>query len=126
MKDEDYAYEHYRQAQLDNESPELEALKTLQRAVVAMSHHEDPCYHYGFLCTALSSVDHKVSKRQHDFLRQKIHSMLNGSAVLHIKMENNLHHQYLHNEHKFAAMAHAYRMGVIDQWIANQKEKENG
>lgn len=125
MMDEDYAYERQRQRRLDNVSEELDALQVLRREVVLMSHHEDICFQHGFLCTALNSSYRFLSERQSAFLREKIDDMLNGYFVLPIVMENDLHHKYLGNESMFAAMAHAYRLGIIDQWIANQKEKEN-
>ena len=126
MKDEDYAYERQRQRRLDLVSEEMDALQILRREVVHMSHHEDYCFQHGFLCTAINIAYLHLSGKQHDFLRQKIRNMLNGYFVLPIVMENDLHHKYLGNESMFAAMAHAYRLGIIDQWITNQKEKENG
>ena len=88
-----------------------------------MSHHKDTCFQHGFLCTALNAIYRKVSVKQYVFLRQKIRSMLEGSAVLPMNIEGNPHLKYICNASMFAAMAHAYRLGIIDQWITNQKEK---
>ena len=126
MMDEDYAYERQRQRRLDRVYKEIDALQELRREVVQMSHREGTCLQHGFLCMALDSMYRKLSVRQYDFLRRKIRNALNGITVLPIVMEDDLYHQYLGNEVMFAAMSHAYRLGIIDQWIANQKEKENG
>src|SRR5574343_1800555 len=125
MMDEDYAYERQRQRRLDRMSQEMDALQILRREVAHKSHHEDVCFQHGFLCIALSSSYRYLSGSQCDFLRQKIHSMLNGNDILPVRVEGNPQLKYLNNEVMFAAMAHAYRLGIVDQWIASQKEKEN-
>lgn len=123
MMDEDYAYERQRQRRLDRTPKEMDALQELRREVVHMSYCENTCFQHGFLCTALESICHKISVGQYGFLRRKIHSMLNGNDVLSVEAEGNPQLKYLGNESMFAAMSHAYRLGIIDQWITNQKEK---
>ena len=121
--DEDYAYGHYRQAQLDDESPELEALKMLQREVSAMSNSEEVCYQFGFFCTALSHICNSLTLAQIEFLRGKVDDVLQGNTAIQINIGGAFHLNYLVDDVSFAAMAHAYRLGIVDQWITNQKEK---
>ena len=123
MMDEDYAYGQWRQKLLDDESPELEALKELQREVSAMSNSEEVCYQFGFFCTALSRIWDRMTPYQIEFLRKKVGYILQGNATIQIVMEGDFQFNYLNDDESFAAMAHAYRLGIIDQWITNQKEK---
>ena len=123
MMDEDYAYGQWRQKLLDDESPELEALKELQRELSAMSLCKEPGYQFGFLCTALSRICNSLTPAQIAFLREKVDDVLQGNAVIQISIGGDFHLNYLGDDVSFAAMAHAYRLGIIDQWITNQKEK---
>lgn len=117
MMDEDYAFETQRQKRLDEESPELEALRKLRNEVVKMSFINDELEHrYGFLCIAIIRIS-TLPHHQYVFLREKVKGMLNGRHVMDIEMDGDLHTNYVYDDAMFAAMNHAYRLGIVDQWI---------
>lgn len=122
MMDEDYAFETQRQKRIDEESPELEALRKLRNEVVKMSSSSDkPGHRYGFLCTAISRIS-ALPHHQYVFLREKVEGMLNGRHVMDIEMDGDLHTNYVYDDAMFEAINQAYRLGVVDQWIKeNQK-----
>jgi hypothetical protein len=119
MKDEDYAFETQRQRRLDNFSARLEALLALRATLEKFSHHDDSAYRYGFLCSALS--DTLLPRDQADFIRYRIILLLDGASVL--PMHLAFSGRYMEDPPMFEAIHHAYRLGIVDQWITNHKEK---
>jgi hypothetical protein len=119
MKDEDYAFETQRQKRLDENWFKLEALLAFKVELERLSHHEESAHRYGFLCTALQRILLPVEQR--DFIKGLIDSALGGASILPTDLPFG--GDYLGNPPMFEAINHAYRLGMVDQWITNQKEK---